>query len=148
MTGTPIRLRADHGLQETVAATHLSAAQYRLEATPLVAAAPIYRGDVVELEALPDGTFRLGRILHRAPFRHHSSVVNRWFAGSAEYRVFWSAVEGVGGTCEGLLNGLLYVHLPDGSDFDVEAALDHQLRLNARRLGVIVRSFWARLWNK
>jgi hypothetical protein len=128
-----IRLKVDQATTETIQITDLGNSRLRLEATPLSAALPLYRGDVVEVAVVDPATFRLVRVVQRAAYLHQSWVVGRGFSDSSEHGSFCTAVEAAGGSVETLLGGLLHVHLPEGSLFDADGELDRALAAHARR---------------
>ena len=119
---------------ETVWVTFLGTNTYRLEETPVWNDddAPVYFGDVIELELQPDGTHRFNRIVERAPLQHYSWVIHKFFADSPQYHEFRNAVMKEGGACELIMGGWLLVHVPLSSHFDIERELDNCI-LSAKR---------------
>jgi hypothetical protein len=122
-----IRLRFDEAAHETVEVTELAPGRFRLEVTPLLGAETVYAGDVIEADRRRDGTHRFRRIAQRAPLRHCSWGVPRDFVGSPRYQAFGAAVEAAGGRWEGIMGGLLIVHVPVEAEFDPEAELKRHL---------------------
>ena len=135
MESVPITLCAE-GASEEVYAVPVSARLYRLEETPIMANQeddPVYAGDVIEAEPLPDGTHRLVRLVERSPMRHFNCAVPRRFVESEEYGRFGAAVEAAGGWWESALGGLLWVHLPLESPFDLAAELSRRIAVAESR---------------
>lgn len=62
-----LRLRFYDDVYETVAVTPVAPGVVRLDAAPVLAPEPTSAGDVVEFEALPDGTHRVVRVVERGP---------------------------------------------------------------------------------
>jgi hypothetical protein len=125
-----ITLRVDANASEEVYVELVGPLRYRLEVTPIVANLeddPLYGGDVIEAEPLPDGTHRLVRVIERSPMRHFDWIVPRRFVESAEYARFGAAVEAEGGWWESAFGGLLWVHLPTASAFDPQAELSRRI---------------------
>lgn len=125
-----ITLRVDPHASEGAFVEPVGPGLYRLEETPIFANReddPLHAGDVVELESLPDGTHQLIRVVTRSPMRHFHWAVPRFFVESEEYRRFGAAVESAGGTWQGALGGLLWVHLPPDSLFDPEGELSRRI---------------------
>jgi hypothetical protein len=122
-----IKLRFDDDSHENVQVTELAPGHIRLQDTPLLAPEPVYSGDIIEAEQLPDGTYRYLRVLERAPMRHYSWLVPRSFVESPAYRAFASEIERAGGHWEGVAGGTLHAHLPQASILDAEAVLRRYL---------------------
>jgi hypothetical protein len=130
MESLQIQLRVDAAGSEGAYVELVAPNVYRLEDTPIWANReddPIHAGDVIEVQPLPDGTHRLVRVVQRSPMRHFSWAVPRFFAESAEYRRFGAAVEAAGGSWQGALGGMLWVHIPPDSNFDPEAELSRRV---------------------
>ena len=125
-----IQLRADEASSETVYVEPLGGSLYRLDDTPILAnsdKAPIHFGDVVALEQLADGSYRVLHVVERAALRHHSWAVSRSFAESAECDFFAADVAAAGGRCERSFGGFLTAHVPEDSSFDAEAELRRRI---------------------
>ncbi|HEX6533509.1 MAG TPA: hypothetical protein VF041_02875 [Gemmatimonadaceae bacterium] len=125
-----IQFRTDDTFAEGIFVELLGPGLYRLEETPALAnggADPIHAGDVVELEALPDGSHRLVRVVTRSPMRHYQWVVPRELVESGELRDFLDAVENEGGSWERVFGGVLYVHLPPESALDADVELTRRV---------------------
>jgi len=125
-----IQLRADESSTETAYVEPLGGALYRLDDTPILANTddvPVHLGDVVELEPLVDGSYRLVRLAQRAALRHYSWAVPRFFAESPECDAFAADVKAAGGRCERVLGGFLAAHVPEGSAFDAEGELSGRI---------------------
>lgn len=75
------------------------------------------------------------RVLERAKFHHYSWVVSKDFFNSTQIYEFGTTVEAAGGKWEGLIEGLLLVHLPFASNFDVEIELDHYIETAMKHYG-------------
>jgi hypothetical protein len=122
-----IQLETDDGAgAETVAVEPLAGEQFRLEVTPVFANLehePFYANDVVELEMVAAGVYRFVRVVERAPLQHFDFLVPEAFARSPECRAFCDDVIAVGGGWERVFGGLLYVHVPVDSPFDVAGEL-------------------------
>lgn len=90
-------------------------------------------GDTIETQTKSDGTLVFVRVLERAKFRHYSWVVSKEY--SIQIYEFGASVEAAGGSWKGLMEGLLLVHLPFASNFDVEIELD-------RYIEMAVKHYW------
>ena len=124
---TTIPLRFEDASYETVAVTVVGPNRYRLEATPVGALTPVYLGDLVEVEPRTDGTYDFRRVVEPGRMQHHAWVVPRGWFETADCSQFLATVDAADGMWETLMSGVLYVHVPDGRDFDVEAELDRYL---------------------
>jgi hypothetical protein len=125
---TTIQLRFDAMRYESVDVVPLPARQFRLEHTPLLSSEPVYTGDVIEAEHLPDGIHQFLRVVERAPMRHYAWVVPRGWHDSPDRAAYVAKVENAGGRWEQVFGGVLRVHIPSESAFDPEAELDRHLR--------------------
>lgn len=123
-----IRLRFDEASHESVTVTRVADRQFRLEHTPLLSPEPLHAGDVVEADALPDGTHRFRRVVRRGAMRHYSWVVPRAWADSEDRDAYVAKVEATGGRWEQVMGGVLHVHIPTDSDFDAAAELGRYLK--------------------
>src|SRR5437764_792539 len=111
---------------ETVCVTLLGTNTYRLDETPVLGNddnAPVYFGDVIELESQPDGTHQFKRVVEHAPLHHYDWMVPEFFVESPQYGEFCNAVQEAGGVWERVMGGLLFVHVPLNSGFDAEQEL-------------------------
>jgi hypothetical protein len=130
MDSITIKLCIDATGFEDVLVEPVAANTYRLEETPIFANRdedPIYAGDIIEVQPLPDATHRLICVVERSPMRHASFFVPQFFVESVELWHFGSAVEAAGGRWESALGGFLWVHLPADSGFDSEAELSRRI---------------------
>src|SRR3954471_18099504 len=107
-----IRIQLDDTITELLEVSDLGSGLVRLEATPLAAPRPLYRGDTVEVEvavASPN-TVRFVRVVEQAPLHHQTWIVSRSFPDSEDYGRFVGEIEAAGGSAESLLGGMLHVH--------------------------------------
>lgn len=125
-----ITFRVDDEVAESVGVESLGGGLFRLADTPMMANTeddPLWAGDVIEAELLPDDTHRLVRVVERSPMRHFSWCVPSFFAGSAEHARFGAAVVAAGGWWESALGGLLWAHVPSTSSFDPVEELSQRI---------------------
>lgn len=122
-----IQLRFDELGHESAEVVEVAPNRFRLEHTPLFPTESVYQGDVIEVEDLPDGTYRFLRIVELSPLQHFTWMVPRVFVQSPEYEAFGAAVEAVGGAWEGIMGGVLHVHLPPVHVAAITAELDHRI---------------------
>lgn len=137
MSESQITVRIDDELSESVGVEPCGPRRFRLADTPILAnydEDPMWAGDVIETELLPDDTHQILRVVERSPMRHFSWSVPAFFVASAEYGRFGAAVVAAGGWWQSAWGGLLWVHLPPMSPFDPAAELAD--RIAAARLQV------------
>ena len=132
---TTIDLRIDDEGYESVDVQPIGDGRFILQNTPVWCNLPheededkflLNLGDGIETEVLADGTHRLVAYKH-SPLRHYSRLVPQTFVESKEYPKFFAAVEAAGGWVEGVMGGLLFVHLPPDSAFDPLAELKRSI---------------------
>jgi hypothetical protein len=124
---TTIWLRFDETSQEELAAYSLPGSCFRLTETPVLASQPVYAGDIIDARLLPDGSHRFVRVLVPAPFNHYTWLLSPNVATSQQLKAFIEALESNGGDWEQVFGGLLHVHTPIASTFDVEVEMDRVL---------------------
>lgn len=133
MADVSITLRVDADC-EGVCVEPVGPQLFRLHDTPIIAnweEDRVWAWDVIEVELLADGTHALVRVVERSPMHHFDFMIPRAFYESPDYARFGDAVVAAGGRWEGVLGGLLLVHLPPDSAFDPWAELS--LRMEASR---------------
>lgn len=130
-----IRLRFDELGHEDAEVVEVAPNWFRVEHTPLFPTEPVYRGDIIEVERLPDGTCRFVRIVEPSPLQHFTWMVPRSFVESSEYEAFGAAVEAVGGAWEGIMGGVLHVHVPPEHVAAIASELDRGIAAAKGKLG-------------
>jgi hypothetical protein len=143
-----IRVQFDEGTSETLEVTDLGGGIIRLEATPLSAPTPLYRGDTIEVVATDPAFVQFVRVIEPGPDDHQSWIVSQGFPGSTEYLGFVQIVEAAGGQVENVAGGVLHVHLPPNSGVDADSALDMALGEHARRTEPLRSRLWRWLTGK
>lgn len=126
-----ITLEVDSTATETAWVRRLTGRRYVLADTPAITGfgdAQLHAGDIIEVEPAENGCFRITDV-ERSDVKHHDFAVPREFIESPEFGRFCDEVAAAGGAWESTMGGLLYVHLPEGSDFDAEAALMRHIAL-------------------
>jgi hypothetical protein len=121
-----LALRVESSGTERVSVVRVGPGQFRLEVTPVWTDKDedrVHAGDVIATTELPDGTHQFLHVVERAPQRHYSWMVPRFFAESPEYGRFGATVVSAGGNWESALGGVLWAHVPVESVFDPEAEL-------------------------
>ncbi len=126
-TRTKIWLRFDETTREELAVCSLPGSCFRLRETPVLASQAVYLGDIIDTTLLPDGSHRFERVLVPSPFTHYSWFISREASASNQLKYFVEAVESSGGDWEQIFGGVLHLHIPKGSTFDVEAEMSRVL---------------------
>lgn len=120
---TKIWLRFDEMTREELEVCLLPGSRLRLRETPVLASQAVYLGDIIDTTLLADGSHRFERVLVPAPFNHYSWFISREVAASNQLNSFFEAVKSSGGAWEKIFGGVLHLHIPKGSAFDVEGEM-------------------------
>jgi hypothetical protein len=115
---------------EVLSVFPLGGGRFRLEVTPAFGDlddVPVYAADVIEAEPVAPGIYRFVRVAERAPFQHFSFGIPLSFADSEEFRGFCDDVIAADGGWERVFGGILYVHVPLDSAFDVARQLERRM---------------------
>lgn len=97
---------------------------YRLEQTPVWVDVQAFRGDIIEAEALDNGVLHFRRVVTPSLWSHWDRLLPQKVVESSAFAAFKEAIEAVGGVWEQYFGGIFLVHLPPGSPFDPEVALE------------------------
>jgi Domain of unknown function (DUF4265) len=95
---------------------------YRLETTPFIE--DVSYGDVIEVEKQQDNTYLFKRIVEKGNFKTHSWVMSSAIIESEPFKELLNKVLQSGGMWENVFGGVVMIHLPHNSDFDVAKAID------------------------
>ena len=100
---------------------------FRLEGSAVFA--EVYLGDTIEVAPLPDGSYKLVKVLERSGDKVSQFILNLTFIESPHFKEFCEAVLDASGTWERLMGGIVLVHMPSHVSFDADAELHEALAL-------------------
>jgi hypothetical protein len=104
-----------------LACAAVGAGQYRLHESELLSERPLYLDEIVQLEPRPNGEFTFVRRIARSRLRRSCHTLSEDQANAPELKTFLAAVTAAGGQWEVFFRGVLLLHLPPESDFDVHS---------------------------
>lgn len=112
---------ADGGsLSGSVSVTPFGPNLYRLEETPFASfVEEAGFGDVIEVAANTRGTLVFQRVVQRSNYKSSEWVFSRAVVESERFQHLLEKVEGAGGQWERVFGGIVFIHIPHGSNFDV-----------------------------
>jgi len=111
-----------------LACASVGAGQYRLHESELLFERPLYFDEIVQLAPRPDGEFTFVRRIARSRWRRSCHMLSEDQADTPELNSFLAAVTAAGGQWEVFFRGVLLLHLPRDSDFDVHTTWANSFR--------------------
>ena len=123
----PIKVHIDFGDDyfqsfESSLVTPMGPGIYRLEESPLFSEVASF-GDVIEAEQDDEGRLYFRRLVSKSGFRVYRWLVSQQIYESKEFADFYDTVMQIGGMWERALGGIVIVHIPADSNFDLKQNL-------------------------
>jgi len=116
-------------ITEDLPLTHLEGNQHRVEFSSLLADPRVFWGDVIEINPTGDKSADFVRVVKLSGFRVYCRIIRPETIESPLFQGFLETIMQLGGNWERAFGGVLMVHLPADTEFDLERELQTLTRV-------------------